>query len=91
MYMLQLISQIDVWQHDGATSPAPQMDTAIGWNWCVCVCGMRKQFQQAGSTCDCGHVRDSNDSNACVKIMLCSEIYQLKYHWLKPILAASYG
>ena len=28
---------------------------------------------------------------ACVKIMLCSEIYQLKYHWLKPILAASYG
>ena len=46
MYMLQLIYQIDVWQHDGATSPAPQMDTAIGWNWCVCVCGCANSFSK---------------------------------------------
>ena len=25
------------------------------------------------------------------EIMFDPEIYQLKYHWLKPILAASYG
>ena len=38
MQMLQLIYQIDVWEYHGATSPAPHMDTVIGWNWGVCVC-----------------------------------------------------
>ena len=38
MQILQLIYQIDVWEYHGATSPAPHMDTVIGWNWGVCVC-----------------------------------------------------
>ena len=80
--MLQLIYQIDVWEYCVATSPAPQMD--MGWNWCV-ICA-KEAVAAAGSPCDCGHLRDSN---ACVKIMLYPEMYQLKCHWLKPILAAS--
>ena len=50
MQMLQLIYQIDVWEYHGATSPAPHMDTVIGWNWCVCVsvcvCVMANSFSK---------------------------------------------